>query len=68
MAELPMSPAVLQAQFPGWRVWRTTDAGTWYATRRGPHWAQEPRTVAADTAEGLCAELRAASDAVGAQQ
>jgi len=46
----------LEAEFPGWRVWRTTD--TWWATRRGPEWMAEPRTVAADTAEGLRGELR----------
>ncbi|HEV2378019.1 MAG TPA: hypothetical protein VGS19_38385 [Streptosporangiaceae bacterium] len=50
----------LAAEFPGWRVWRTTDAGTWWASRRGPGWNTEPRTVAADTPDGLRGELLAA--------
>jgi hypothetical protein len=52
--------AALETEFPGWRVWRTADAGTWWASRRGPQWMCEPRTVAADSAEGLRAELREA--------
>jgi hypothetical protein len=50
----------LEAEFPGWRVWRTADAGTWWATRRGPRWMREPRTVAADIDEDLRAKLREA--------
>jgi hypothetical protein len=49
--------ATIEAQFPGWRVWRTTDAGTWWASRHGPDWDHEPRTVAAGTADGLRGEL-----------
>jgi hypothetical protein len=47
----------LQAQFPGWRVWRTRDTGTWYASRVGADWNKEPRTLAADTGAGLLQEL-----------
>ena len=52
--------AALEVEFPGWRVWRTTDAGTWWASRRGPQWMHEPRTLAADSAKGLRAELQEA--------
>lgn len=52
--------ASIEADFPGWRVWRTTDAGTWWASRRGPGWNREPRTVAGDTPDELRAELREA--------
>ncbi len=52
--------ADLAAEFPGWRIWRTTDAGTWWASRRGPGWNLEPRTLAADTAHSLRDQLRAA--------
>jgi hypothetical protein len=45
--------AALEAEFSGWHVWRTTDAGTWWASRRGPGWNREPRTLAANTAPGL---------------
>jgi hypothetical protein len=55
----------IEAEFPGWRVWRTTDAGTWWASRRGPHWNREPRTLAADSAEELCVELRQTHGADG---
>ncbi|HEV2370743.1 MAG TPA: hypothetical protein VGS19_01125 [Streptosporangiaceae bacterium] len=55
--------ADLEAEFAGWHVWRTTDAGTWWAVRRGPGWNREPRTLAADSAEGLRAELRAVHEA-----
>ncbi|HEV2372120.1 MAG TPA: hypothetical protein VGS19_08125 [Streptosporangiaceae bacterium] len=48
----------LEAEFPQWHVWRTSDAGTWWATRRGPQWNTEPRTLAADTPDGLRDELR----------
>lgn len=47
------SMASLAAEFPGWRIWRTTDAGTWWASRCGRGWRREPRTVAADTADDL---------------
>lgn len=52
----------LEAEFPGWRVWCST--GSWWATRRGPQWMREPRTVAADTADGLRQELRGACDSM----
>ena len=47
----------LQAEFPGWRVWRST--ATWWATRRGRDW-NEPRTVDADSPDELRARLREA--------
>jgi hypothetical protein len=53
------TPAHLEAEFPGWHVWRTTDAGTWWATQRGRTWA-EPRTLAADSADALRSALRQA--------
>jgi len=53
-----VTTAALETEFPGWRVWRTTDARTWWASRRGPDWMREPRTLAADDAKGLRAELR----------
>lgn len=56
--------AAIEQEFPGWRVWRTSDAGTWWASRRGPQWNCEPRTVAADTAGGLRDELAGALAAV----
>jgi hypothetical protein len=55
--------SAIEAEFPGWRVWRTTDAGTWWASRRGPQWNTEPRTLAADSPAGLRAELLAAASA-----
>lgn len=54
--------ATIEAMFPGWRVWRTSDAGTWWASRRGSQWRREPRTLAGDTPEQLRAELREALD------
>jgi len=64
----PATEREIEAEFPGWRVWRTTDAGTWWASRRGPLWNREPRTLAADTANDLRAELREASSSPGAGQ
>lgn len=61
----PATERDIEAEFPGWRVWRTTDAGTWWASRRGPRWNREPRTLAADSANGLLAELREASSPPG---
>lgn len=58
----------LEQDFPGWRVWRTTDVGTWWASRRGPRWNQEPRTLAADTPDQLRAELREIRDTTGVGQ
>jgi hypothetical protein len=55
----------LAAQFPRWHVWRTTDAGTWWATRRGPGWNREPRTLAANTAEELRTSLFETDGAAG---
>lgn len=55
--------ASLEADFPGWRVWQTTDLGSWWASRRGPDWNREPRTLAADSPEGLRAELHEAQTA-----
>jgi len=53
----------LETEFPGWRVW--CSPASWWATRRGPQWMREPRTVAADTADGLRRELLDARVAVG---
>ncbi|HEV2375788.1 MAG TPA: hypothetical protein VGS19_26930 [Streptosporangiaceae bacterium] len=67
----PPAPATetgLEAEFPGWHIWRTSDAGTWWASRHGPHWNTEPRTLAADTAEGLRAQLRAVPGTTGVQR
>lgn len=61
----PAAEKAIEIEFPGWRVWRTTDAGTWWASRRGPLWNREPRTLAADTADDLRAELREASSSPG---
>ncbi len=58
----------IEAEFPGWRVWRTTDAGTWWASRCGPRWNCEPRTLAGDSAEGLRAQLREAHDGAAGMQ
>jgi hypothetical protein len=58
------SEADLEAEFPSWHVWRTTDAGTWWASRRGPGWHREPRTLAADTAGQLRTALRETDDGV----
>lgn len=55
----------MQARFPGWRVWRTRDSGTWYASRVGPGWNTEPRTLAADDAAGLLQELAGATPPAG---
>ncbi|HEV2377665.1 MAG TPA: hypothetical protein VGS19_36575 [Streptosporangiaceae bacterium] len=63
-----ITPADLAAEFPGWHVWRTRDAGTWWATRCGPQWNTEPRTLAADTAEALRAQLRGTAGPAGAQR
>jgi hypothetical protein len=56
----PPAEADLEAEFPGWHVWRTTDAGTWWAARRGRAWTV-PRTLAADTAQALRAKLHEAA-------
>jgi hypothetical protein len=49
--------AAIEAEFPGWLVWRS-DAGRWYATRSGDLTdaqlqAGYAMTVAADDAAGL---------------
>jgi hypothetical protein len=55
----------LETDFPEWRIWRTTDAGTWWASRRGPRWNHEPRTLAADTPEQLRTHLQETHDPAG---
>jgi hypothetical protein len=60
----PATEADLEAEFPGWHVWRTTDAGTWWAVRRGRAWTL-PRSVAANTPEDLRARLRDAHAQAG---
>ena len=57
--------ASIEAEFPGWHVWRTTDAGTWWASRRGAGWNTEPRTLAADTADELRTRLHGAPGTAG---
>ncbi|GLZ15145.1 hypothetical protein Acsp04_53800 [Actinomadura sp. NBRC 104425] len=54
--------AAIEAEFPGWLVWRS-DAGRWYATRSGDLTdaqlqAGYAMTVAADDAAGLRELLR----------
>jgi hypothetical protein len=54
--------AAIEAEFPGWLVWRS-DAGRWYATRTGDLTdaqlqAGYAMTVAADDATGLQELLR----------
>jgi hypothetical protein len=57
MAEFAVVKATLEADFPGWVVWRS-DAGHWYATRAGNLTDQQiqagyARTVAAEAPEVL---------------
>lgn len=57
--------ALIQTRFPGWVIW-LSDAGRWYATRRGRLSDDElhagyAMTVAADTPERLAALLAAQS-------
>jgi hypothetical protein len=59
-----LNEADLETEFPGWHVWRTTDAGTWWAVRQGRAWA-EPRTLAADTAGALRTLLDEATGETG---
>ncbi|MEU6035794.1 hypothetical protein ABZ801_10325 [Actinomadura sp. NPDC047616] len=54
--------AAIEAEFPGWLVWRS-DAGRWYATRSGDLTdaqlqAGYAMTVAADDSAGLRELLR----------
>lgn len=61
MGDFENLKAVLQAEFPGWLVWRS-DAGRWYATRSGDLTDEElhagrAMTVAADDVGGLRALL-----------
>jgi hypothetical protein len=46
----------IAGEFPGWRPW-VSDAGRWWATRRGSRLADPPEwwamTVDADDADGL---------------
>jgi hypothetical protein len=56
----------VEADFPGWRVWRSRDhrgqPASWYASRRhAARWA-EPQSVAGDTERELRAELAAAAE------
>lgn len=48
----------VQAGSHGWRVWRTTDEGTWWASRIGTGWKVEPRTLAADSGAELLELIR----------
>jgi hypothetical protein len=57
MADFAIIKAALEADFPGWTVWRS-DGGRWYATRAGSLTDQQllsglAMTVAADGPEEL---------------
>jgi hypothetical protein len=56
----------VEADFPGWRVWRARDRqgrpASWWASRRHAAVWAEPQTLAGDTE----AQLRAALDAAAA--
>jgi hypothetical protein len=57
MADFAAVKATLEADFPGWVVWRS-DAGHWYATRAGSLTDQQIQagyamTVAAEVPETL---------------
>lgn len=58
--------AAIEAEFPGWTVWRS-DTGRWYATRTrdltdAQLQAGQAMTVAADDAAGLRERLARRSD------
>ncbi|HEX6469852.1 MAG TPA: hypothetical protein VF069_12210 [Streptosporangiaceae bacterium] len=58
--------AAIEAEFPGWLVWRS-DAGRWYATRTGDLTDAQLQagfamTVAADDSAGLRVLLREQQD------
>jgi hypothetical protein len=58
--------AAIEAEFPGWLVWRS-DAGRWYATRTGDLTDAQLQagfamTVAADDSAGLRVLLREQRD------
>lgn len=59
----------VEADFPGWRVWRSRDRrgqpASWWASRRG---TAEPRTAAGDTEAELRASLAGALSAEGTAQ
>jgi hypothetical protein len=54
--EVPAELSRIAGEFPGWRPW-VSDAGRWWATRRGGRPAETPEwwamTVDADDAQGL---------------
>ncbi|MFA1544653.1 hypothetical protein [Actinomadura chokoriensis] len=57
MGDFAALKAAIEAEFPGWQVWRS-DAGRWYATRSGDLTDAELQagcamTVAADDSPGL---------------
>ena len=63
---LPGAPRLLEADFPGWHVWRSS-AGRWWATRTGAgaQWERGslvPMTVDADDEDSMRAALGAAGD------
>jgi hypothetical protein len=71
LADLDRQAAVLdaiEAQFPGWRVWRSR-ARRWWATRAGggrrvnDGGDRVPMTVDADTEDGLRAQLAGYAEA-----
>jgi hypothetical protein len=55
----------VEADFPGWRVWRSRDhrgePASWYASRRHAAEWVEPQSVAGDTEAELRAELASAA-------
>jgi hypothetical protein len=62
MGDFKSLKATIEAEFPGWSVWRS-DAGRWYATRSrdltdAQLEAGHAMTLAADDAPGLCDLLR----------
>ncbi|GLW62480.1 hypothetical protein Arub01_07240 [Actinomadura rubrobrunea] len=62
MGDFDELKAAIEAEFPGWLVWRS-DAGRWYATRSGDLTdaqlqAGYAMTVAADDPDGLRRLLR----------
>lgn len=62
MVDFADMKAAMEAEFPGWLIWRS-DAGRWYATRTGDLTdaqlqAGHAMTVAADDSAGLRELLR----------
>lgn len=61
----PGRAGAVERDFPGWRVWRSRPAGTWWATRTGADAAcdrEDPRPMTVDGQDegGLRAAIEAA--------